>query len=233
MIEPREPTDRAESVDTDVFQAMRHYDRLAPDGATLAEQVLAQVQSGQTGTARRVPAGLAAGLAAASVVAILATSYAVTSGVNDNRVPDRSPANSLATRPSAPASTEPTNTSPSDAALLDPLAYRLVLAEPQSDGTVASTITVANRSGEPVTDPSCLHNANYNFGLVPLDQPESTLDGLVETKCAGAQELAPGFNTTFEGPTFSIRGLRAGDYLATIDFGDARSERLVAPVTVP
>lgn len=78
-----------------------------------------------------------------------------------------------------------------------------------------------------------MHNANYSFGVVPVDQPDATLDGRVETKCTGAQELPAGFTATFEGPTFNIRGLRAGDYIATIDFGDARSKRLVVPLTVP
>jgi hypothetical protein len=234
MTEPIEPTDPADSIDGAVLQAMRQHDRLAPDGAALAEQVLTQVHGGRSVRPRRMPATVTAGLAAASVVAILATSYAIARGIDSDRDRDLSgPADSLSASPSAPASNKPSNTNPSDAAVLDPLTYRLALGEPQEDGTIASTITVTNRSDELVTDPNCLHNANYSFGVVPVDRPGATLDGRVETKCAGARELPAGFYATFEGPTFSIRGLQAGAYIATIDFGDARSERLMTRLTAP
>jgi hypothetical protein len=35
-----------------------------------------------------------------------------------------------------------------------------------------------------------------------------------------------------EGPSFALRSLPPGNYLAAIDFGDARSERLTAKITI-
>ena len=136
--------------------------------------------------------------------------------------------------PSAPDPTHSTVTATVPGAaqrVLDPLTITLVLGAPHGD-RLPSRIRVENQSGHTVTDPGCRVNANYSYGTAPATVPGTTLPWVVTTRCAGAQDLPDGFSESFNGPTFNMRNLPPGEYLAAIDFGDARSERLWAEFTV-
>ncbi len=115
--------------------------------------------------------------------------------------------------------------------VLDPLTYTLLLGDQRRD-RLPFFIRVENRSGDAVTDPGCRVNANYSYGLVPAADPGEALGGRVMTKCAGEQVLPNGYGDIFDGPTFLLAGLPDGKYLATIDFGDARSARLSVEVVI-
>lgn len=108
---------------------------------------------------------------------------------------------------------------------LDPLTFTLLLGTPRGD-RLPSRLRVENNSGDTVTDPACLVFANYSFGVVRATQPGTTLKGRVETRCSGPQRIPNGYSETSKGPTFLLRGFPSGEYLATIDFGNARSDRL-------
>lgn len=119
--------------------------------------------------------------------------------------------------------------------LLDPLTYTLLLGSPRGDRRgerLTSTIRVENHSGDTVTDPGCLVGANYSFGVVRTTQSDVRLPGRLITYCSGAQGIPDGYSETLHGPTFSLRGLPPGEYLAAIDFGDSRSQRLFAEFTI-
>lgn len=122
---------------------------------------------------------------------------------------------------------------------LDGLTYTLVLGTP-NDGRITSKIRVRNTSGATVTDPGCRVASNYSWGVVTVAKPWVTLSRRVMTRCLGPQDLPNGFAHTYEGPTFSLtkgpigasRPLGQGAYLASIDFGDARTHRLTAKITI-
>lgn len=116
-------------------------------------------------------------------------------------------------------------------ALLDPLTVTLDLGSPRPDGRIPSSITLVNDSARTVRDSHCAAS-NYSWGLVPVDEPGGELSGRTMTRCAGSRDFPPGFVETTPGPVFDPRDLPAGDYLATIDLGDARGGRLATPVEV-
>lgn len=121
---------------------------------------------------------------------------------------------------------------------LDPLTLTLVLGTRDGD-RVSSRIRVENNSGRLVSDPAC-QISNYHWGVVPVTQPDKPLFRARMTRCGNSRGFPAGFVDTFEGPTFSLtegpsfalRSLPPGNYLAAIDFGDARSERLTAKITI-
>ena len=110
--------------------------------------------------------------------------------------------------------------------VLDPLTMTLVLGKPRGDQLPAK-IRIRNRSGQTVIDPGCLIS-NYSFGVVPVSKPGARLDGVVRAYCMGKRRLPDGFSQTQSLVRFSLRGLSPGKYLAVIDFGKARTERLSA-----
>jgi hypothetical protein len=122
---------------------------------------------------------------------------------------------------------------------LDSLTFTLVLGRP-NDGRIPSKIRVRNISGDTVTDPGCRVASNYSWGVVPVAKPWATLSRRVMTRCSGSNDLPDGFTHTYKGPTFSLtkgpRGesstLGPGSYLATIDFGEARTHRLSAKLFI-
>lgn len=119
--------------------------------------------------------------------------------------------------------------------LLDPLTYTFLLGSPRGDRRgerLTSTIRVENHSGASVIDPGCLVSYNYSFGVVRDSQSDARLPGFVMAKCGGPQVIPDGYSETVDGPTFSLRGLPPGEYLAAIDFGDSRSQRLFAEFTI-
>lgn len=115
--------------------------------------------------------------------------------------------------------------------LLDPLTFTFVLGTPHGD-RLPSRIRVENRSGDTFTDPGCRVASNYSFGVVRAAEPGATLTGRVMTRCGGKRDLPDGFSETFRGPAFILRDLPPGDYLAVIDYGNARSERLSEEFTI-
>ena len=131
---------------------------------------------------------------------------------------------SSADDPRTPDSSAPTTRA------LDALDMTLILLEPRPDGSIPSRIRVQNRTDEVVIDPGCNQFANYSYGMVLLDRPDAVLDllGGVSTRCAGPEELPPGYDQTAIGPTFQTDDLRVGGYRATIDYHNMRSKRLTA-----
>jgi len=123
---------------------------------------------------------------------------------------------------------------------LDKLKMTLVLGKSDS-GRISSSIRVENTSGQAVVAPGCALN-NYSWGVVPANDPHKALSRRAMTRCTSrSQVFPPGYAKTVDGPTFlATRGpagaqtaLRPGTYLATIDFGAARSTRLAARIVVP
>ena len=110
--------------------------------------------------------------------------------------------------------------------VLDPLTMTLVLGKPRGD-RLPARIRTQNQSGQTVLDPGCRVNANYSFGVVPVSKPGARLTGRMETYCMGKRKIPDGFTQTGD-QQFSLRGLPPGKYLAVIDFGNARTERLKA-----
>jgi hypothetical protein len=208
-------------------RVMREHDGLAPDGDVIAARVLTRVGD-PVAPRRRTRPLLAVGLVAASVATVAGV-------VQLGARPEWADRAQAPTSPSEQVATDPGPTTPNpepDDALLDPLTYRLTLGRPQRDGSVPSTLTVTNPTGRPVTDPACRHASNYDYGVVALDRPDAPLRGRVITKCGGSVDLPAGYVATYDGPRFETRGLAPGDYLATLDFGDARTDRLTAPLRI-
>lgn len=115
--------------------------------------------------------------------------------------------------------------------LLDPLTLSLVLGTPRRD-RLPSRIRVENHSGDTFTDPGCRVASNYSFGVVRATEPDAIVNGMVITRCGVKRDLPDGFSDVFRGPTFRLRGLPPGEYLAVIDYGDARSGRLSDEFTI-
>jgi hypothetical protein len=206
---------------------MRDHEHEAPEGDVIAHRVRVHIdnQSNSRLRSRRWSTVLTAGLASGAVVVVVASALALAGGDSEsvNDPTSAPPSNSQASKPPLTAVS----------AVLDPLSYRLVLGTLRPDGEMTSRIRVENHSGAPVTDPGCRWSANFSYGVVPVDQPNAKLYGRVITKCSGAKDLPDGFVGSAGGPTFILRGLPPGAYLAIIDFGDARSERLAKSFRVP
>lgn len=105
----------------------------------------------------------------------------------------------------------------------------------ESGGTIESTISVANRSDRPVTDPACLLNS-YSFAMLPADDPDGDLWQQVIVDCSGPSTIGVGSTDEFSGPSFQARTMRGdplppGEYLATMSL-PSRSGRISVPVTV-
>lgn len=118
-------------------------------------------------------------------------------------------------------------------ALFDHLTFTLTLAPPNANGVVRSQLRVQNPTSRTITDPGCRVFANYSFGVVPAEDPDGSLPGMTLTRCMGPQDLPPGYDESLPGPTFDVTNLPPGDYLASMDYRDLRSQRLTAPLQVP
>lgn len=119
------------------------------------------------------------------------------------------------------------------AGVLDALDLTLSLQAPRRGGQIPSVLRVQNPSGTTVTDPGCRSTSNYAYGILPLDSADADLRGRVMTKCVGPQDLPPGYDASMAGPVFEVGDLDPGRYLAAIDFGDARSDRLTVTLRIP
>lgn len=170
---------------------------------------------------------------AAVTVLLVGGGLVTTQVLGDDRPDDTLVADGRADQP--PVEDEDGASSTSSRAF-DALDMTLTLLEPRPDGLVPSRLRVENNTDSVVVDPGCrlspLTNAS---GLVPVGEPESVPlnpGPRILVDCLGPLELPPGYRETFDGPAFRVKSLEAGSYLAVIDYGDLRTERVPAPFVI-
>ena len=105
----------------------------------------------------------------------------------------------------------------------------------RSGAEVGSALTVSNRSGEDVSDPSCLI-ATGRYALVPVDAPDAELWLQPVADCAGLFTMEDGFRKTYPGPSFPARtkqgdALSPGAYVAALEI-EGYPKRLEQPIEV-